>query len=387
MDERRVCIYGTASTTPEYVRNRLLLRALEQSGNLPVYCSSSMWAGTSEKIRAAGGTSPRVLARVLFTQMRLFFRYLFRTPDHAAVLVLAPGHVDIPMARLGSWIRGKPLVFDAFYSLYDTVVLDRALVPASSIRARLVSLLDRAACRAPDRALVDTMANRDFICRRYGIDPSRLSVIPAGAPDGFEESAGAGAEDASGAKAGTFTVLFQGSYVPLQGTDTIVRAAAILKDRAGIRFRMIGTGQTRGAAEAIAASEGLQNIEFVDWMSLEQLKEETGRADACLGIFGPGGKAGRVIPHKVHAALAMGKPVITADTPAARELLVDGVNAALCPPGDPAALAAAIVSLEGDAGLRRQIGAGGRMLFDEQLSARRISEGLEQALGRVLGPV
>ncbi len=49
-----------------------------------------------------------------------------------------------------------------------------------------------------------------------------------------------------------------------------------------------------------------------------------------------------MIPNKVFQALACGTPVVTADTPAARELLRDGESALLVPPGDPEALADAI---------------------------------------------
>ena len=48
-----------------------------------------------------------------------------------------------------------------------------------------------------------------------------------------------------------------------------------------------------------------------------------------------------MIPNKAFQALACGTPLVTADTPAARELLADGESALLVPPGDPEALAAA----------------------------------------------
>ena len=55
-----------------------------------------------------------------------------------------------------------------------------------------------------------------------------------------------------------------------------------------------------------------------------------------------------MIPNKAFQALACGTPLITADTPAARELLRDGESALLVPPGDPEALAAAVRRLAGE---------------------------------------
>jgi glycosyltransferase involved in cell wall biosynthesis len=81
-----------------------------------------------------------------------------------------------------------------------------------------------------------------------------------------------------------------------------------------------------------------------------------------------------VIPNKVFQALACGTPVVTADTPAARELLADGESALLVPPGDPDSLADALRRLAADAGLARRIGGGGHVVYEARAS--------EHVLGR-----
>ncbi len=59
-----------------------------------------------------------------------------------------------------------------------------------------------------------------------------------------------------------------------------------------------------------------------------------------FGAFGEGTAAS--CPTKVFDGLACGRPVVTAASPGARELLHDGEDALLVPPGDGAALAAAL---------------------------------------------
>lgn len=381
MREHRICIYGTAGSSPAYVRNRLVERALEAAGYRLVYCTVPLWTDTDEKLSAARKGITKTAVRFLLAHIRMALRYLFLVPGHDAVLVLAPGHPDVPFARAVSWIRRKPLVFDAFYSLYDTVVEDRRLAEPGSVKAGVISFLDRLSCRLADAVLIDTEANRDYICTRYRLDSSRFHVIPAGAPEGFD----APFDTSVRPICGTTTVLFQGSYVPLQGAETVVRAAALLRRRPDISFRMIGSGQTRAEAESIAVSEGLGNIVFIDWMSLDGLRQETGRADICLGIFGTGGKAGRVIPHKVFAALAMDRPVITADTPAARELLEDGISALFCPPGKPEALAGCIEKLADDPSLREALAAKAHELDHSVFSTGMVAMRLAGILDDIQG--
>jgi glycosyltransferase involved in cell wall biosynthesis len=120
----------------------------------------------------------------------------------------------------------------------------------------------------------------------------------------------------------------------------------------------------------------VRNISFTEWIPYEQLAEKMAQAHVCLGIFGEGGKARRVIPNKVFQGLATGMPVITGDSPASRELLRHGQNAMLVPMADPEALARAIQILKEDRHLRERIALGGHAVFQRRCS--------REALGREL---
>jgi glycosyltransferase involved in cell wall biosynthesis len=81
-----------------------------------------------------------------------------------------------------------------------------------------------------------------------------------------------------------------------------------------------------------------------------------------------------VIPNKAFQALACGTPLVTADTPGARELLRDGESALLVAPGEPEALAGALRRLAADPALAERIGAGGHAAYRAHAS--------EDVLGR-----
>jgi len=119
-----------------------------------------------------------------------------------------------------------------------------------------------------------------------------------------------------------FTALFFGTFIPLQGVEYIIGAAHLLAQE-NISFSVVGNGQTKKRILFLAEKLGIKNVVFFDTVSQEELFQKIAKADVCLGIFGNTPKTMRVIPNKVYECLAMKKPVITADTPAARELLSD----------------------------------------------------------------
>jgi glycosyltransferase involved in cell wall biosynthesis len=148
--------------------------------------------------------------------------------------------------------------------------------------------------------------------------------------------------------------------IPLQGVETILAAARAAPE---IDFRLVGSGQLEGLLAARPP-----NVEHVPWIEYERLPAEIRRAGCSLGIFGTSDKAQRVIPNKAFQAIACAAPLVTADTPAARELLVDEESALLVPPGDAKALAHAVRRLATDSELGRRIGDGGRVAYEREAS-------------------
>ena len=117
-----------------------------------------------------------------------------------------------------------------------------------------------------------------------------------------------------------FSILFFGTFIPLQGIEYIIGAAKLLENEP-MRFTIIGNGQMKEKILFLAEKLQVKNVNFIGFLPQGLLVQKITEANVCLGIFGNTSKTQRVIPNKVYECLAMKKPVITADTPAAHELL------------------------------------------------------------------
>jgi glycosyltransferase involved in cell wall biosynthesis len=83
-------------------------------------------------------------------------------------------------------------------------------------------------------------------------------------------------------------------------------------------------------------------------------------------------------------AMALGRPVVATAAPGAGDVIEDGHTGLLVPPGDPAAMAGAILRVLGDPGLAERLGRGGREHageFCERRMAARFAELVTEVVG------
>lgn len=332
---------------PSYSRNRLVSKALRRAG-----AEVRIITDPSSFVRR----TPRLL------------RGLHRTPADLVVIGF-PGHADVIAAKMLARLRRTPVMFDAFVSLQESAE-DRGSAQPGSARWRRLTVEDFIACRLADRVLVDTDAHGEHFVRDLGTDPRRVRRLWVGADDELMHPLPVYDHDA-------FCVFVYATFIPLHGLEHVVRAASILEAfGVDVRFDVVGEGDTSAEIRALAQQLGVRSLRFLGRRPYDELPGLMARSDLCLGIFGTSSKARRVIPNKVFDALACARPVITADSPAARELLQHGHDAWLCAPGDPTAIADAIATLRSDEDLRRTIGTRGYERFMHQASIDALARDL-----------
>jgi glycosyltransferase involved in cell wall biosynthesis len=289
-----------------------------------------------------------------------------RERDADVLIVGYPGHFDMNAALRVA--RGRPVVFNPLVSLYDTLVADRGRFRRGMPAAGVLRHVDRNSFGRASVVVADTKAHAAFFAAAFDLPPSRLAVCFVGAEDRLFRPGWQPEQP--------FHALFVGKLIPLHGVETILAAARLVPE---IPFRLVGSGQLEHLL-----SERPPNVNWTPWLEYEDLPAAYQVSGCALGIFGSGEKAARVIPNKAFQALACARPLVTADTPAARELLTDGVDTVLVPSGDPEALAAAVHKLAGDTAYASSIGEAGRATYEAHASEEVLGARWRELLERVV---
>jgi glycosyltransferase involved in cell wall biosynthesis len=287
----------------------------------------------------------------------------------AMSLGLLPRLVDagIPVVFMvcDDWLTyGEQL--DGWVSLFSKNVVRRAA-------GRVVGPLTSLPTRAPD-----DLGRRATFCfasectRRRAVAHSRWDFPDAPVVyQGIDRRSFPGPLQVTG-RPWAWRLLYVGRFDPRKGTEALVRALPGLPDQATLAMYGRGGDDERARLERLADGLGVGGRVTFGSLDRDELADHYATADVVVfpseweEPFG-------LVPLE---AMACGTPVVATGVGGSGEFLVDGYNCVLFPPGDVAALAAAVERVHDDTGLRTRIVAGGLETVDE-LDVDRLADVLD----------
>lgn len=374
--ELQVCYFGTYRA--DYTRNQILINGLRSQGVQVHECHVQFWRGIDDRIQLGSGgwRNPRFWWRVIATYARLIREYV-RAGSYDVMLIGYPGQFDTYLGRLLTWWHRKPLVLDILMSLH-LVAEERGLTKTSPITGHLLFFLEKVALKLPDFLIAETAEYQQYYCDKYRLNARRFLRVPHGANDRvFKPRLKIPASD------GRFHLVYHGTFVPSHGAETIVRAAAELREYTDIHFSFYGEGQEKSRINDLAQKLSLDNITFFGWVAENELLDALGQADAVLGIFGTTKQAYCTVQNKVWEGLSMRRPVITGDAPTLRHFLTHKKHVYLVKRADPGALAKAILALRADPNQCDRIAINGYEHYMKYHSVTAIGLQIKEALMQV----
>lgn len=291
------------------------------------------------------------------------------------------GRYYFPPAKLLGLFNRKPLIFDALISEYETYVFDRKIVTEKSVRSKFYFYSDKIPCIMSDIVLLDTNEQIDYFVNTFNIPREKFRRIFIGTDDEVFYPR----EQIKKHEDDPFLVTFYGSFIPAHGIQHIIKAAKLLEKYKDIKFEILGSGQTYNSIINLSRMLRTNNVIFKENINYTELPNFITRGNACLGIFGNTAKAKRAIPNKIYEILAMGKPLITGNSPAIKEGgIIDRKNALLVEMGNSETIANAILDLKDNEELRNKIAENGYRLFKENFTPKIIGKDMKKVLQEVI---
>jgi colanic acid biosynthesis glycosyl transferase WcaI len=283
-----------------------------------------------------------------------------RVPRPDVVVALT----DPPIIGLAGWLAARRArarfvflcqdVFPEVARLLEDFHSDTVDAGLARVNRFLVRRADRVV------ALGETM--RERLVTGKGADPAKVAVIhnwadcaaitPGPRQNPFSRAHGLD---------GRFVVMHSGNVGLSQGLETLVDAAARLRDCPDLVVVIVGDGTKRADLEARARAAGLASVRFLPAQPREALRESFGTADVFV-ISLKRGLAGYIVPSKLYGILAAGRPYVAAVEEPSEVAAITRQHACglLAEPGDAASLAAQLRRLYEDRALGAAMGARAR---------------------------
>ena len=183
----------------------------------------------------------------------------------------------------------------------------------------------------------------------------------------------------------SFVVMHSGNIGLSQSLETVVHAAARLRQEPSIQVVFVGGGVKKPALEEQVRQLGLKNVRFLPYVPKEYLRESFASADVFL-VSLKKGLAGYIVPSKLYGILAAGRPYVAAvegdcEVTAITKQYECGL---LTTPQDPVDLAEKILLLYRDRTLAERLGTNARrasLQFDRPRQVRKYYDLFQRLAG------
>ena len=294
--------------------------------------------------------------------------------DVTFVYQVSPLTVGLPALVLRLF-RKIPIVFWVQDIWPETLVAVNSLKSAAVLRAiRWLAVFIYRRCRM---ILVQSPAYISQI-RMLGVSETDIRYFPNAAPNYYRPVLPAqDAPERRFLRKG-FNVVFAGNIGLQQDFGTILAAAELLKDVPEIQWAIAGDGRLRRWVAAEIAKRNLQDTcQLLGTLPAKRMPVLFALADTLLITLSPSCISGLTIPSKLQCYLACGRPIVGAVDGETNKIIRASGAGVVCAPGDPAALAEAILALyKLPPAARTVMGMAGRTYFEREFEISSLLEKL-----------
>jgi glycosyltransferase involved in cell wall biosynthesis len=293
------------------------------------------------------------------------------------------------VALSGYWLakaKRVPFVFEV-RDLWPESLVAVGQGDENSALNRTLSRIAGFLYRHADHIVVVTSAFKNHLISRWNVPKEKISVVENGVEtETFSPIASVADSAVQLASEGRFIICYIGTMGMAHGLETLLHAAQKLQDEfPEALFLLIGEGAEKTRIQALAGSQGLTNIRFLDQQPRERIPSFIRASAVTLVLLKKTDLFKTVIPTKMLEFMSCARPVILAVDGQARSIL-EAANAGIfIEPENSDALADAIARLARDQALRVQLGINGRQHIVRHFSRAQTARAYTAILKNLVG--
>jgi colanic acid biosynthesis glycosyl transferase WcaI len=313
---------------------------------------------------AVGGGLKRMLNYVSFTLTSFYGLFRSKRPDYIFV-ESPPLFLSFP-AFIARLFWGSPFIFNVA-DLWPDVIVDGGFMKDGFV-IRCLRMVERWSYRRA--AYVNTVT--DWIVKvlreQKSVPSQKLLFLPNGAdtarfkpmPPDHELKSRLGLQ-------GKQIVLWAGTLGYAHGIENILNAAKLLEGQPDIHFLFVGDGSARAGLLRLQESLRLKNVTFHAPVPLDEVPFFYSISFAGLASLIDIPTYAGARPSKLFPVLSSAKPLIFVGKGEAAQLVHRAAAGIVVQPGDPQAIADAVMSLAHNPALAEEFGQSGRRYVEDHL--------------------
>ncbi len=337
-----------------------------------LYASRSKLSHSVNAVYLKGLRANNINVEELFIQHKEypdFIKYLFRHRNSFDIILI--GYDSPFLACLAKLFSNKKVVYNALCSVYERLIISRALAPKYSIKAAYYWLSDLLAVHSADLTMVETDGQAEYFRKIFFLPKNKIFKAWTGVDD--DRFCG---NDRNIERFQSFTAVFRGQFLPEAGVDILIESAKLLSGK-DIRILLIGGGLETPKVRRLIGELKPDNLEFINsFLPDNELRLLMERSHLSLGQLANHPRLERTIPHKAYEALAMRLPYLTAANKGILELLENGETCITCEPASAESLAEKILWAKNNPDKLDKIAENGFRLYNQNLRPEILAKNL-----------
>lgn len=229
------------------------------------------------------------------------------------------------------------------------------------ISLRAARALERWTYRRADYVNAVTERMKQILLTEKGLPPEKLLFLPNGVDTEMfcDRSPDVDLARSLGLE-GKSVVLYAGNHGYIAGLEVALEAAKLVERMPDIHFLFVGGGSEKARLLGLARELNLKNATFLDPVPVEELPRYMSIANCCLVTLRDCRLSEMARPAKTFAMMASGKPIVLSAAGESTQIVRDAEGGMIVPPGDPEAIAKAIIELNCNPTLARSLGVNAR---------------------------